>query len=76
MIGHLKELIHRRLANAEVFAESIQYSGMVLDRVIKREIPSKILSQKRDEKTGRFASNQDTNAEAYPCEYIIIGLKE
>ena len=63
------------ILNAEVFAESIQYSGFVLDRIIKREIPSKILPQKRDEKTGRFASNKDANTEAYPCEYIVIGLK-
>ncbi|MCK4732260.1 MAG: class I SAM-dependent methyltransferase, partial [Methanophagales archaeon] len=41
------------ILNAEVFAESLQYSGFKLDRIIKREIPSKILPQKRDEKTGR-----------------------
>jgi len=63
------------ILNAEVFAESLQYSGFELDRVIKREIPSKILPQKRDEKTGRFASNSDANSEAYPIEYIVVGLK-
>ncbi|GFP42972.1 hypothetical protein HKBW3C_02104 [Candidatus Hakubella thermalkaliphila] len=62
--------------NAEVFAESLQYSGFKLDRIIKREIPSKILPQKRDEKTGRFANNREANSEAYPIEYIVIGLKE
>ncbi len=64
------------ILNAEVFAESLQYSGFKLDRIIKREIPSKILPQKRDEKTGRFASNCNANTEAYPIEYIVIGLKE
>jgi DNA modification methylase len=64
------------ILNAEVFAESLQYSGFKLDRIIKREIPSKILPQKRDEKTGRFASNDHANSEAYPVEYIVIGLKE
>lgn len=64
------------ILNAEVFAESLQYSGFKLDRIIKREIPSKILPQKRDEKTGRFASNDNANSEAYPVEYIVIGLKE
>jgi len=64
------------ILNAEVFAESLQYSGFKLDRVIKREIPLKILPQKRDEKTGRFANNRDANSEAYPVEYIVIGLKE
>ena len=64
------------ILNAEVFAESLQYSGFKLDRIVKREIPSKILPQKRDEKTGRFANNHDANSEAYPIEYIVIGLKE
>jgi len=64
------------ILNAEVFAESLQYSGFKLDRIIKREIPSKILPQKRDEKTGRFANNDNANSEAYPVEYIVIGLKE
>ena len=61
------------ILNAEVFAESLQYSGFRLDRIIKREILSKILPQKRDEKTGRFAGNDSANAEAYPVEYIVIG---
>ena len=64
------------ILNAEVFAESLQYSGFKLDRVIKREIPLKILPQKRDQKTGRFSNQKDANVEAYPAEYIVIGLKE
>jgi len=64
------------ILNAEVFAESLQYSGFKLDRTIKREIPLKILPQKRDIKTGRFANNSDATSEAYPVEYIVIGLKE
>ena len=64
------------ILSAEAFAESLQYSGFKLDRLIKREIPLKILPQKRDQKTGRFASKDKANTEAYPTEYIIIGLKE
>jgi len=64
------------ILNAEVFAESLQYSGFIIDRIIKREIPLKILPQKRDLKTGRFANNSEANSEAYPVEYIVIGLKE
>ncbi|MCZ7399349.1 MAG: DNA methyltransferase [Candidatus Methanoperedens sp.] len=63
------------ILNAEVFAESLQQSGFKLDKIIKREIPLKILPQKRDEKTGKFANNHDANSEAYPIEYIVIGLK-
>ena len=75
VIGNTK-LKGVNILNAEVFAESLQYSGFKLDRLIKREIPLKILPQKRDEKTGRFASNDKANSEAYPTEYIVIGLKE
>ena len=64
------------ILNAEAFAESLQHSGFKLDRLIKREIPLKILPQKRDEKTGRFASKDKADSEAYPTEYIVIGLKE
>ncbi len=64
------------ILNAEAFAETLQQSGFKLDRLIKREIPLKILPQKRDEKTGRFASKDKADSEAYPTEYIVIGLKE
>ena len=64
------------ILNAEVFVESLQQSGFVIDRIIKREIPSKILPQARDDKTGRFASTNKANRDAYPIEYIVIGLKE
>lgn len=64
------------ILNSEVFAESLQYSGFKFDRLIKREIPSKILPQKRDKKTGKFANNHEANTEAYPIEYIVIGLKD
>ena len=64
------------ILNAEVFGESLQHAGFKLNQIIKREIPSKILPQKRDEKTGRFASSDKADSEAYPTEYIVIGLKE
>ncbi|MGC9123581.1 MAG: DNA methyltransferase [Thermoplasmata archaeon] len=75
VIGNTK-LNGINILNAEVFAESLQYSGFKIDRIIKREIPNKILPQKRDEKTGKFANNLKANTEAYPIEYIVIGLKE
>jgi len=64
------------ILNAEAFAESIQYAGFTIEKIIVREIPLKILPQKRDEKTGRFASNENANSQAYPIEYIVIGKKE
>ena len=75
VIGNTK-LKGVNVLNAEVFSESLQYAGFKFDNLIKREIPSKILPQKRDEKTGKFASSNTANSEAYPVEYIVIGLKE
>jgi hypothetical protein len=63
------------ILNAEVFAESMQYSGLIVDKIIKREIPSKILPQKRDAETGKFAKNGEEDFHAYPTEYIVIGRK-
>ena len=64
------------ILNAEAFVDSLQHSGFKLDRLIKREIPLKILPQTRDEKTGRFASRDKADSQAYPTEYIVVGLKE
>jgi len=64
------------ILNAEIFAESLQHSGFIFDRLIKREIHSKLLPQLRDEKTGQFASNHNADSVAYPVEYIVIGKKE
>jgi hypothetical protein len=62
--------------NAEVFVELMQEAGFILERVIKRQIPSKILPQRRDPNNGRFVSHQIPQCvEAYPVEYIIIMRK-
>lgn len=74
VIGNTK-LRGVEILNAEVFAESLHYSGFSFDRLIKREIHSKLLPQLRDEKTGRFATNENADSIAYPVEYIVIGLK-
>ncbi len=63
------------ILNAEVFAESMQHSGLIIDRIIKREIPSKILPQKRDAETGKFARSGEEDFQAYPTEYIVVGKK-
>jgi len=63
------------ILNAEIFSESLQKAGFKFDRLIKREIHSKLLPQLRDEKTGQFASNANADTIAYPVEFIVIGLK-
>ncbi|MHA1169211.1 MAG: hypothetical protein ACTSRU_15395, partial [Candidatus Hodarchaeales archaeon] len=63
------------ILNAQIFAESIKYSDFALDRIIKRKIPSKILPQTRDKKSGRFASSSGATSNAYPMEYIVVGKK-
>ncbi|HUE98048.1 MAG TPA: hypothetical protein VMN99_02270 [Anaerolineales bacterium] len=69
----LKEI---EIPNPEIFADSLQLSGFKLDRIVKREIPSEKLPQKRGEKTGKFASKDIADSEVYPMEYIVIGIKE
>lgn len=61
------------ILNAEVFVESLQYSGFELDRIIKREIRSKILPQKRDSINGKFTDIHNRNSlSVYNEEYILV----
>ena len=60
------------IPNAEIFVETGLAQGLQLEELIKREIPSKILPQTRDPKTGRFTSAAKAKALAYPEEYIIV----
>ena len=65
------------ILNAEVFAESLQYSGFKLDRIIKREIPSKILPQKRDASNGQFTNiHNGGSLNVYNKEYVLVCKKE
>ena len=49
--------------------------GFELERLIDRVIPSKILPQVRDKKTGRFTGTQAADYQAYPHEYILVMRK-
>lgn len=60
------------IQNAQVFAEQLEGLGFTLERVILREIPSKILPRTRDSKTGKFARVAEADYVAYPTEYILI----
>ncbi|MBI4670294.1 MAG: hypothetical protein HY741_01325 [Chloroflexi bacterium] len=65
------------IANAQVFIEQMMSLGFVVHKIIKREIPSKILPQTRDPENGQFTSS--ANAEkvlAYPVEFILIMEKQ
>lgn len=67
------ELQGVKILNAEVFVEQMQSIGFHAHRIIKREIPSKMLPQTRDAQSGRFASvSNGNNVHAYPTEYILI----
>ncbi|MCX7993536.1 MAG: site-specific DNA-methyltransferase [Fimbriimonadales bacterium] len=61
--------------NAQVFAEQLESLGFSLERVILREIPSKILPRTRDKTTGKFARTLDADYVAYPTEYIVVVRK-
>jgi DNA modification methylase len=60
------------ILNAEVFVEIMLNLGFRIHKIVKRRIPSKILPQTRDSKTGRFTSNHKADRLAYAYEYIIM----
>ncbi len=60
------------ILNAEVFVEIMLNLGFKIHKIIKRRIPSKVLPQTRDSKTGRFTSTSDSDRLAYAYEYILI----
>ncbi len=60
------------ILNAEIFVEIMNNIGFKTDKIIKRAVPSKILPQTRDSKTGRFAKTHESDRLSYNNEYIII----
>ena len=60
------------ILNAEVFTEMMVSLGFKIHKIIKRRIPSKVLPQTRDSKTGRFTSTRESDRLAYAYEYILI----
>jgi hypothetical protein len=63
------------IQNAQVFAEQLATLGFSAERVILREIPSKILPRTRDRRTGKFTRTADADYIAYPTEYILVFRK-
>lgn len=71
------ELQGVKILNAEVFVEQMQNIGFGIHRLIKREIPSKILPQTRDPASGKFTSAKNSGKVlAYPVEYILVMEKQ
>ena len=60
------------ILNAEVFTEIMLNLGFKIHKIIKRRIPSKVLPQTRDSRTGRFTTTGEADRLAYPYEYILI----
>lgn len=60
------------ILNAEIFVEIMNNLGFKTYKIIKREVPSKILPQTRDSKTGRFANTKDADRISYKYEFILI----
>lgn len=65
-----------RIKSAEVFYDFLKKAGFKKVKVIKRNIPNKLMPTLRDKITGKFTtlSNQDCK-KVYPDEYIIIVKK-
>lgn len=64
------------IKSAEVFYDFLKLSGFKKVKVIKRNIPNKLMPTLRDKVTGKFTtlSNRDCK-QVYPDEYIIIMQK-
>ena len=60
------------ILNAEIFEEIMHNLGFKTHHIIKREVPSKILPQTRDSKSGRFATTKDADRLAYNYEFILV----
>jgi len=63
------------ILNAEIFVEIMNNLGFKTYKIIKRAVPSKILPQTRDSKTGRFAKTENADRLAYNYEFILIMKK-
>ncbi len=56
----------------KVFIEQMENVGFRVFKIIKREIPSKMLPSTRDKSTGQFTKITDKNLTlVYPTEYIL-----
>ena len=60
------------ILNAEIFVEIMNNIGFKTYKIIKRAVPSKILPQTRDSKTGRFATSGNADRLAYNYEFILV----
>lgn len=60
------------ILNAEIFVEIMNNLGFKTYKIIKRAVPSKILPQTRDSKSGRFAKTENADRLAYNSEFILI----
>jgi len=69
------ELKRVGIHNADVFIQTMEKFGFKVYKVIKREVPSKILPSTRDKKTGRFAATLNADRLAYKSEYILGMVK-
>ena len=63
------------ILNAEIFVEIMNNLGFKTYKIIKRAVPSKILPQTRDSKSGRFAKTENADRLAYNSEFILIMVK-
>lgn len=59
----------------DVFIETMEKIGFKFHKIIKRQVPSKILPSTRDKTTGRFTSTAKADRFAYKTEYIVGMVK-
>lgn len=64
------------IKSAEAITELLMTAGLKIKKIIRREIPNKIIPTIRDTKTGKFTTLSNKNSKkVYPEEYILIAEK-
>lgn len=67
-----RNLTESKFLMPKVFIEQMENVGFRVFKIIKREIPSKMLPSTRDKSTGQFTKITDKNLTlVYPTEYIL-----
>jgi DNA modification methylase len=60
------------IPTSDALTEMAQAAGFRRERKIQRQIPVRILTTTRDQKTGRFSSTAASDSHAYPEEDVLV----
>lgn len=71
IVGDSQKL-SKTIPTTVILSEIAAAYGFQLEQKITRKIPARVLVSKRDSKTGRFSSANESDSEVYPEENILV----